>query len=182
MSRVGLAPITVPTNVTVKVNKGNAVTVTGPKGTLSQLFNPDMAIKQDGAELSVSRPTDQRHHKSLHGLTRALLNNMVLGVSEGFTRRLEVHGTGYRAEKKGNTLVLQVGKSHPVEFEPPTSDMAFDVAKDGRSFIISGIDKSEVGQLAAVVRKARPPEPYKGKGIRYEGEFVRSKAGKAGKS
>ncbi len=181
MSRVGLAPITVPANVTVKIDKGNAVTVTGPKGSLDQHFSPDMTIKQDGSEITVSRPTDQRHHRALHGLTRALINNMVIGVSKGFTRRLEIHGTGYRAEQKGNKLVLQVGKSHPVEFEPPSKDMAFEVAKDGRSFTISGIDKCEVGQLAAIVRKTRPPEPYKGKGIRYEGEYVRSKAGKAGK-
>lgn len=181
MSRVGRQPIPVPAKTTVKIEKNNLVTVTGPKGTLSQQLNPDMSIAEENGELVISRPTDQRHHRALHGLTRALLNNMVVGVSEGFTRRLEVHGVGYRAEKRGNDLVLQVGKSHPVEFAPPDQSISFDVDKDGRGFTISGIDKCDVGQLAAVIRKARPPEPYQGKGIRYAGEYVRLKAGKSGK-
>ena len=181
MSRVGKAPIPVPSGVTVTVDKGNGVTVKGPKGTLNQQLNHDMNIAQEEGEIVVTRPTEQRHHKAAHGLTRALINNMIVGVSEGFSKRLEVHGTGYRAEKRGNNLVLQVGKSHPVEFAPSSKEIAFDVAKDGRSFVVSGIDKQEVGHLAAIIRKARPPEPYKGKGIRYEGEYVRSKAGKAGK-
>jgi len=177
MSRVGRNPIPVPSGVTIDVDKGNRVTVKGPKGELAQQFNPDMEITQDDGQLTVKRPTDQREHRAQHGLTRALLNNMVVGVTQGFTRKLEIHGVGYRAAKQGDTLVLQVGKSHPVEFAPP-KDISFDVAKDGRSFTISGIDKAAVGQLAAVIRKTRPPEPYKGKGIRYEGEYVRIKAGK----
>lgn len=182
MSRIGRSPIVVPANVTVKVEAGNKVTVTGPKGTLQQDLNPDMNLEQENGEIIVKRPSDSRQHRSQHGLTRTLLNNMVTGVTAGFSKRLEVHGVGYRAEKQGQNLVLQVGKSHPVVFEPPTHDISFDVEKDGRGLTISGIDKCEVGQLAAVVRKARPPEPYKGKGIRYQGEYVRMKAGKTGKS
>lgn len=181
MSRIGRAPIAVPAKVTIKVDKGNLVTVTGPKGSLTQQFSPDMSIGQEDATLMVTRPTDSRHHKEQHGLTRALLNNMVQGVTAGFTRRLEIQGVGYRAEKQGNKLVLQVGKSHPVEFVPPDKDITFDVDKDGRGFTISGLDKCAIGELAAVIRRARPPEPYKGKGIRYAGEVVRMKAGKAGK-
>ncbi len=182
MSRVGKQPIELTNGVKVEVDKGNLVSVTGPKGSLKQQVNPDLEIVQDGNEVHVKRPTDSRHHRSQHGLARALISNMVVGVSEGFTRRLEIHGTGYRAEQKGKNLVLLVGKSHPVEFEPSTPEISFEVAKDGRSFSISGIDKCAVGELAAVVRKSRPPEPYKGKGIRYEGEYVRSKAGKSGKA
>lgn len=182
MSRIGHQPIALGPNVKVEIDKGNKVTVSGPKGTLSQTFSRDMEITQENGNLVVDRPTDLRHHKAQHGLTRSLISNMVIGVTEGFTRRLEVHGTGYRAEKQGEKLVLQVGKSHPVEFEPPTKDISFEVARDGRSFTIMGMSKEAVGELAAVVRKARPPEPYKGKGIRYEGEYVRSKAGKAGKA
>lgn len=181
MSRVGRKPIPVPAKVTVKVEKGNVVTVSGPKGTLTEQFSPDMAIAQEEGQLVVSRPTDLRHHKAQHGLTRALLNNMVLGVTTGFTRRMEIHGVGYRAEKRGDALVLQVGKSHPVEFKPSNKTINFEVDKDGRGFVIAGIDKEEVGELAAVIRKSRPPEPYQGKGIRYAGEYVRLKAGKTGK-
>lgn len=181
MSRIGRMPISVPPKVTVKVEKNNVVTVSGPKGTLTEKFGPDMSIAQENGHLVVTRPTDLRHHRAQHGLTRALLNNMVTGVTQGFTRRLEIHGVGYRAEKRGNNLFLQVGKSHPVEFAPPTKDMAFEVDKDGRGFTISGIDKCAVGELAAVIRKTRPPEPYQGKGIRYAGEYVRLKAGKTGK-
>ena len=182
MSRVGRAPITVPAKVTVQIDKGNYVTVKGPKGTLTQQLNPDMAITQTGDQITVVRPTDLRHHKSLHGLTRALLNNMLTGVATGFSRKLEVQGTGYRAEKKGNKLVMLVGYSHPVEFDPLTSDMTFEVDKEGRSFQVLGSDKEKVGQMAAIIRKIRPPEPYQGKGIRYAGETVRMKAGKAGKA
>ncbi|NJN81346.1 MAG: 50S ribosomal protein L6 [Caldilineaceae bacterium] len=181
MSRVGRSPIPLPTNVTVKVDKGNRVTVAGPKGTLEQQIHPDLEVVQENGQLELKRPTDLRHHRAQHGLARSLVNNMVVGVSTGFSRRLEVHGVGYRAEKQGNKLVLQVGKSHPVHFDPPTPDMEFEVDKDGRGFTISGIDKCAVGQLAAVVREARPPEPYKGKGIRYSGEYVRIKAGKTSK-
>ena len=182
MSRVGRNPIPVPAGVTVQVDKGNRVTVKGPKGQLSEQVSPDMEIVQEDGQVVVKRPTDMRHHRAQHGLARALINNMVVGVTTGFSQRMEIHGVGYRAELKGKTLALQVGKSHPVEFEPPTDDMSFEVAKDGRGFVIFGIDKCEVGQLAAVIRKTRPPEPYKGKGIRYAGEFVRIKAGKSGKS
>ena len=182
MSRVGRQPIAIGSNIKIDVDKGNKVTVTGPKGTLSQQISSDLTVEQENEHVLVKRPTDSRHHRSQHGLARALINNMVVGVTEGFSRRLEVRGTGYRAEQQGNKLVLQVGKSHPVEFTPPSKDISFEVAKDGRSFEIRGIDKCEVGELAAVIRKTRPPEPYKGKGIRYDGEYVRSKAGKAGKA
>jgi large subunit ribosomal protein L6 len=182
MSRVGRSPIRVPSNVTVKVDKGNKVTVTGPKGTLEQVLSSDMQIVQEDDTLLVQRPTDSNNHRAQHGLTRSLLNNMVVGVTDGFTRRLEVHGVGYRAEKQGNNLVLQVGKSHPVVIEPTSQTIVFEVDRDGRGFTVQGIDKCEVGQLAAVIRKERPPEPYKGKGIRYAGEFVRMKAGKSGKT
>jgi large subunit ribosomal protein L6 len=174
-------PIPVPAKTTVKIEKNNVVTVTGPKGTLTQQLSPDMSIAQEDGNMVISRPTDLRHHKAQHGLTRALLNNMVIGVTNGFSRRLEIQGVGYRAEKRGESLVLQVGKSHPVEFSPPNKSVSFEVDKDGRGFTITGIDKCEVGELAAVIRKSRPPEPYQGKGIRYAGEFVRLKAGKSGK-
>ncbi len=179
MSRIGKMPITIPNGVQVN-SKGVAVTVKGPKGQLSQTFHPDMAIEQDNGVLMVTRPSDNREHRSLHGLTRSLLNNMVVGVSEGFTKTLEIEGVGYRAELNGKNLVLNVGYSHPVTFEPP-KDVTFQVENRGKQIIISGIDKQVVGQLTAVIRKQRPPEPYKGKGIRYQGEYVRRKAGKAGK-
>ena len=132
MSRVGKQPIALPSGVNVEVDKGNLVIVTGPKGSLNQQVSPDLDVSQEGNEIVVKRPTDMRHHRSQHGLARSLINNMVIGVSEGFIRRLEIHGTGYRAEQKGKNLVLMVGKSHPVEFEPSSSDMSFEVAKDGR--------------------------------------------------
>ncbi|GIV78716.1 50S ribosomal protein L6 [Litorilinea aerophila] len=182
MSRIGRKPIPVPANVTVKVEKGNRVTVTGPKGTLEAQLSPAMEIVQEDGQIIVKRPSDSRHHRAQHGLTRSLLNNMVVGVTQGFSKKLEIHGVGYRAEKQGDNLVLQVGKSHPVIFRPPTKDITFEVDRDGRSLVVSGIDKCAVGELAAVIRKTRPPEPYKGKGIRYEGEYVRMKAGKAGKA
>lgn len=178
MSRVGRNPVPVPSGVNISVDNGNMVTVKGPKGELSEKFNMDMEITQENGEVVVKRPTDSRDHRAQHGLTRALINNMVVGVTDGFTKRLEIHGVGYRAEMKGKNLVLLVGYSHPVEIEPASKEMAFEVDRDGRGFVISGIDKCEVGQTAAVVRKVRPPEPYKGKGIRYAGEYVRIKAGK----
>lgn len=181
MSRIGKNPIAIPKNVTVQVDKGNSVTITGPKGSLTEKIHPALEIVQEGGHLHVRRPTDSREHRSQHGLARSLINNMVTGVTTGFTRRLEVHGVGYRAEKQGNNLVLQVGKSHPVIIPPNGRAIAFEVDKDGRGFVISGIDKCEVGQLAAVVRMERSPEPYKGKGIRYAGETVKIKAGKSGK-
>lgn len=179
MSRIGKAPITLPKGVKVDIKK-STVTITGPKGKLSQSFHPDMALEMEDGVLAVKRPTDSRDHRSLHGLTRALLNNMVVGVSDGFKKTLQIEGVGYRAELKGKTLVLNVGYSHPVEFEPP-ADVSFAVENRSKTIIIEGIDKQVVGELAANIRKQRPPEPYKGKGIRYDGEIVRRKAGKAGK-
>lgn len=179
MSRIGKAPIQIPGPVKVNV-KGDTVQIEGPKGKLSQTFHPEMAIELEDGVLTVKRPSDSRDHRSLHGLTRALLNNMVVGVSDGFSRILIIEGVGYRAEMKGSTLVLNVGYSHPVEFAPP-KDVKYDVEDRGKKIIISGIDKQVVGELAAQIRKQRPPEPYKGKGVRYQGEYVRRKAGKAGK-
>jgi len=180
MSRIGKQPVSLPKGGTVDV-KGSEVTVKGSKGTLSRRFHRDMAISIDDGVLSVARPTDSREHKSIHGLTRSLINNMVAGVSEGFEKRLDIQGVGYRAEMKGSTLVLYVGYSHPVEVEPPTSDTKFAVENRGRLVIVTGIDKQVVGEISANIRGVRPPEPYKGKGIRYLGEHVRRKAGKAGK-
>lgn len=182
MSRIGRMPISVPARVQVEVDQGNLVKVTGPKGTLTQQINSDLQIAVEGGEIKVTRPSDQRLHKAQHGLARSLIANMVTGVSTGFSRKLEVVGVGYRAEKRGDKLVLQVGKSHAVEFAPPDKTITFDVDKDGRGLTISGIDKVQVGELAAVVRRIRPPEPYKGKGIRYSGERVRTKVGKTGKA
>lgn len=181
MSRIGRSPVPLPKNVTVTVEKGNVVSVSGPKGSLREKIHADLKVVQEDGQLVVERPTDSREHRSQHGLARSLINNMVVGVTTGFTRRLEVHGVGYRAEKQGNNLVLQVGKSHPVIIPPDGQGINFEVDRDGRGFVISGVDKCEVGQLAAVIRKERPPEPYKGKGIRYAGETVKIKAGKSGK-
>ncbi len=180
MSRIGKMPISVPAGVTVDIVPGNVVTVKGPKGELSQKFNRDMRISRENGEIVVTRPTEQRQHRAIHGLTRSLLNNMVVGVTDGFQRILEIQGVGYRAQLEGNNLLLQVGKSHPVEYAPPSPDIVFEVSRDGRTVTISGINKQQIGELAAKIRKERPPEPYKGKGIRYQGEYVRSKAGKAG--
>jgi len=179
MSRIGRLPITVPQGVTVNVQK-NTVRVKGPKGELSRTFDPDMQIAMEDNKIVVQRPTDHRRHRALHGLTRALLYNMVMGVSEGFVRRLEIQGVGYRAEQQGKNLVLNVGYSHPVVIEPPDG-ISFEVEKGYRGISVSGVDKEMVGEMAARIRRVRPPEPYKGKGIRYEGEYVRRKAGKAGK-
>ncbi len=179
MSRVGKAPIQLPKGVTVDVN-GSTVAVKGPKGTLTRTLHPDMQVKIEDGVLNVTRPTDSRQHRSLHGLTRALVNNMVTGVSDGYNKVLMIEGVGYRAEMSGKNLTLYVGYSHPVHFEPER-DIAFAVEERGRKVIISGIDKEFVGEIAARVRKQRPPEPYKGKGIRYENEIVRRKAGKTGK-
>jgi len=181
MSRVGKNPVPLPKNVTVQVEKGNKVIVTGPKGTLEQVVHPALTVSQEDGQLIVTRPTDSRDHRAQHGLARSLIANMVTGVTTGYSRRLEVHGVGYRAEKQGNNLVLQIGKSHPVIITPDGKAVSFDVDRDGRGFNVNGIDKCEVGQLAAVIRMERPPEPYKGKGIRYAGETVKIKAGKSGK-
>ncbi|GAB4575862.1 MAG: 50S ribosomal protein L6 [Anaerolineae bacterium] len=179
MSRIGKKPIPVPAGVEVTIN-GPDVTVKGPKGTLSRSFHPDIKIEQQDNELVVTRPTDQRHHRALHGLTRALLSNMVVGVSEGFTRVLEIHGVGYSAEMQGQTLVMKLGYSHDVVVEP-RENLSFRVEDRGRTIFVEGIDKQVVGQVASELRRWRPPEPYKGKGVRYRGEMVRRKAGKAGK-
>ena len=180
MSRIGKMLIPLPNGVKVDI-KDSSVTVKGAKGTLSQTFHPKMQIEQKDGVLRVNNPSDAREHRALHGLTRALLNNMVVGVSEGFTRILEIEGVGYRAELKGSSLVLHLGYSHPVEVDPPTKDTKFTVENRGRLITIEGIDKQVVGEIAANIRKKRPPEPYKGKGVRYQGEVIRRKAGKAGK-
>ena len=179
MSRIAKAPLTIPNGVQIEVKKGS-VNVKGPKGQLNQTIHPDMQLEQADGVFMVKRPSDSRQHRSLHGLTRALINNMVVGVSDGFSKILDIEGVGYRAEMDGQTLVLNVGYSHPVRFEPP-KDVSFAVENRSKTIIISGIDKQVVGEIAAIIRKQRPPEPYKGKGIRYRGEYVRRKAGKAGK-
>ena len=180
MSRIGRMPITIPQGVTVDVQK-NTVRVKGPKGELLRTFDPDMQIALEDGIILVQRPTDHRRHRALHGLTRSLLNNMVVGVSEGFSRRLEIQGVGYRAELQGENLVLNVGYSHPVVIEPPDG-ISFEVEKGYRGINVLGIDKEVVGEMAAEIRAIRPPDAYKGKGIRYTGEVVRLKAGKAGKA
>lgn len=179
MSRVGLMPIPVPDSVTVSIKK-DEVKVTGPKGELSRRFNPDMAITLEDKILTVSRPSDSKEHRSLHGLTRSLLANMVQGVTAGFEKHLDIVGVGYRAEKAGDKLVLRIGYSHPVEVAP-LSGISLDV-EGGTHIKVSGIDKEVVGEMTAEIRAIRPPDPYKGKGVRYAGEIVRLKAGKAGKA
>ncbi len=180
MSRIGRMPIPVPAGVRVDI-EGNRVTVTGAKGTLSREFHPDMEIRLEDGVLRVYRPTDQQQHKALHGLTRALLNNMIIGVSQGFKKQLEVQGVGYRVDLQGDgSLLLQLGFSHPVRIFPPQG-IRFDVDPRTKVITVSGVDKEQVGQVAANIRAWRPPEPYKGKGIRYIDEPVRRKAGKSGK-
>jgi large subunit ribosomal protein L6 len=178
MSRVGKKPIEIPAGVTVTVNN-NTVIVRGPKGELTRSFNPDIEIKVEENVVNISRPSDAKEHRALHGTTRAVIANMVEGVSNGFSRGLELIGVGYRASKQGNKLVLNVGYSHPVEIEPETG-IEIEVPANTK-IVVKGIDKERVGALAANIRGVRPPEPYKGKGIRYEGEFVRRKEGKTGK-
>jgi large subunit ribosomal protein L6 len=173
-------PIPLPKGVSVAIEPGNAITVKGPKGQLAQQFSPDIRVEVADSQLRVTRPSDTDRHRALHGLTRALLNNMVIGVSSGFTRTLDIEGVGYRAGMLGKNLVMLVGYSHPVEIVPPAG-ITFEVDKTGRQITISGIDKQVVGALAAQLRELRPPEPYKGKGVRYHGERVRQKAGKSGK-
>lgn len=178
MSRIGKAPVTLPAGVTVTV-EGAVVTVKGPKGTLSREINKDMTVTVENGALRVTRPTDERNHKALHGLTRSLINNMVEGVTKGYTKQLELVGTGYRAAKTGNKLTLTVGYSHPVEIDPPAGiDFTVPAANQ---VIVGGIDKEVVGQVAANVRSVRPPEPYLGKGIKYAGERIIRKEGKTGK-
>lgn len=179
MSRVGLMPIPVPQGVAVSIEK-DVVTVTGPKGELRRRFNPDMGIVLDNNILIVSRPSDSKVHRSLHGLTRSLLANMVEGVTDGFEKNLEIVGVGYRAEKTGDKLVFRIGYSHPVEVSPlPGVSLGVEGVNRIR---VSGIDKEVVGEMAAKIRAVRPPDAYKGKGIRYAGELVHLKAGKAGKA
>lgn len=178
MSRVGRMPINVPSGVTVTI-KDNAVTVKGPKGTLTKNFNKDMSIKLEDGNLIVTRPSEEKQYKSLHGLTRALLANMIIGVTEGFEKTLEINGVGYRAAKAGNKLNLTLGYSHPVDVEE-VPGITFDVPAPNK-IVIKGIDKQQVGQIAAQIRELRLPEPYKGKGIKYADEVIRRKEGKAGK-
>ena len=179
MSRIGRAPIAVPAGVTVTVENGNVVTVKGPLGELKNTFNAALTIAQEGDNVVVTRPNDEKENRALHGLTRTLLNNMVVGVKEGFAKKLEIVGVGYRAEKQGAKLVLGLGYSHPVVFEEQNG-VKYEVL-DQTTIIVKGIDKQAVGQAAAVIRSKRPPEPYLGKGIKYTGEKIRRKAGKTGK-
>ena len=179
MSRIGRKHIAIPAGVEVKLN-GQEVTVKGPKGTLTQTFRPEINIAVEGNEVIVTRPNDEKTERSLHGLTRTLINNMIIGVSEGFKKELEINGVGYRAAKQGKTLVLNLGYSHQVNFEE-TADITIDVPQPNK-IIVSGADKQKVGQFAAEIREKRPPEPYKGKGIKYIDEVIIRKEGKAGKS
>ena len=179
MSRIGREPIAVPAGVNVTIADGNVVTVKGPLGELTQTFSTNITIKQDGAVINVTRPNDQKENRALHGLTRTLLNNMVVGVTKGFEKKLEIVGVGYRVEKQGTKLNLGLGYSHPVIFEE-ANGVKFEVP-DNTTIIVKGIDKQAVGQVAAVIRSKRPPEPYLGKGIKYSGERIRRKAGKTGK-
>ncbi|MBQ9521624.1 MAG: 50S ribosomal protein L6 [Oscillospiraceae bacterium] len=178
MSRIGRMPITVPAGVTVDIAEGNVVTVKGPKGELTQALRPEMKIKLDGAVLTVERPSDDKLHRSLHGLTRSLLHNMVVGVTDGYKKELEVNGVGYRVAKEGNNLVMTLGYSHPITVAE-TDGIQIDVPAPNK-IVISGCDKQKVGQFAAEVREKRPPEPYKGKGIKYADEVIRRKVGKTG--
>ena len=179
MSRIGREPITVPAGVTVTVASGNVVTVKGPLGELNQTFASQITITQEGDKITVTRPNDEKENRALHGLTRTLLNNMVVGVTKGFEKKLEIVGVGYRVEKQAGKIVLGLGYSHPVVFEE-TNGVKFE-CPDQTTILVKGIDKQAVGQMAAVIRSKRPPEPYLGKGIKYSGEYIRRKAGKTGK-
>ena len=178
MSRIGRLPIAVPSTVDVTI-EGRQVTVKGPKGTLSRELHPDMSVAKEDGTIVVTRPTEQKTHKQLHGLTRTLVNNMVVGVTDGYRKGLEITGVGYRAALNGKKLTLNLGYSHPIEIDPPEG-ISFEVENPTRLAVV-GIDKELVGQMAAKVRSTRKPEPYKGKGVRYAGEVIRRKAGKAGK-
>ena len=178
MSRIGRMPITVPAGVEVSVAAGNLVTVKGPKGTLTQQLHPAMKIEQDGAVITVSRPTDTKENRSLHGLTRTLLSNMIVGVNEGYKKELDINGVGYRANKDGNKLVMNLGYSHDV-IVPEIDGITIEVPNPNK-IIVLGCDKQKVGQFAAEIREKRPPEPYKGKGIKYVDEVIRRKVGKTG--
>jgi large subunit ribosomal protein L6 len=180
MSRIGKLPITLPAKVEVSVSSDNTVTVKGPKGTLSQKVDPDIAVKIEGETLLVERPTDQKRHRAMHGLYRALINNMVMGVSQGYTREMEGVGVGYRVENQGNLLTLTIGYSHPVMFYIPSELKLTTAMEKGSAPLIrlEGIDKELIGQVCAKIRSFRKPEPYKGKGIMFKGEVIRRKAGK----
>jgi len=178
MSRIGKTPISIPAGVDIKISDDNVVTVSGPKGTLETAINPDITINVDGAVINVTRSDDAPMHRSLHGLSRSLINNMVIGVTDGFKKELDVIGVGFRAVKEGKRLIMNLGYSHQVIIEE-TDSISIDVPSPSK-VIISGIDKQEVGQFAADIRKKRPPEPYKGKGVRYSDEVVRRKEGKTG--
>ena len=179
MSRIGRKPINIPAGVEAKFENG-VMTVKGPKGELTQKINPNMTVEINGAVIEVKRPNDEKLNRSLHGLSRTIIHNMIVGVTEGYKKELEVNGVGYRVQKQGNKLVMNIGYSHQVIVEE-TEDIKIDVPNPN-SIIIHGIDKQKVGQFAAEVREKRPPEPYKGKGIKYAGEYIRRKEGKAGKA
>ena len=178
MSRIGKMPVVIPAGVTVDIQPGNVVTVKGLKGELKRELDHEMTLEQKDNEIIVTRPDDLKRHKALHGLTRALLHNMVVGVTDGFTKTLEINGVGYRAQKQGKKLVLSLGYSHPIEMEDPEG---LESTVEGNKIIIKGIDKQAVGQYAANIREKRAPEPYKGKGIKYADEIIRRKVGKTGK-
>ena len=179
MSRIGLKPIDLPTGIEINVSEGNLVEVKGPKGQLTEQINPELGINIEDGVLTVGRPTESKKHKSLHGLSRTLISNMIVGVTEGYSKTLEIEGTGYRAAKNGNKLVLTLGYSHPIELDDPQG-IEVEVPATNR-IIIKGINKQQVGNYASVIRDFIKPEPYKGKGVRYAGEFVRRKVGKTGK-
>ena len=179
MSRIGREPITIPAGVTVNVAEGNVVTVKGKLGEVTETFNPALGISVDGTTLTVTRPNDDKEFRALHGLTRALIANMVKGVTEGFSKKLEIVGVGYKVEKQGKKIVLNLGHSHPIYFEEGNG-ITFEIP-DNTTIIVKGYDKQAVGQIAAVIRSKRPPEPYLGKGVKYSGEKIRRKAGKTGK-
>lgn len=179
MSRIGLKPIDLPTGIEINVSENNLVEVKGPKGQLTEQINPEMGINIEDGVLTVERPTESKKHKSLHGLSRTLISNMIVGVTEGYSKTLEIEGTGYRAAKNGNKLVLTLGYSHPIELDDPQG-IEVEVPAANR-IIVKGINKQQVGNYASVIRDFRKPEPYKGKGVRYAGEFVRRKVGKTGK-
>ena len=178
MSRIGKLPVVVPAGVEVKIGEGNLLTVKGPKGTLERKLSADMNIAMEDGQIVVTRPSDLKKHRALHGLTRTLIHNMIVGVTEGYEKALEINGVGYRAQKQGKKLVMNLGYSHPVEMEEPAG-ITIEVPAPNK-IVVNGIDKQAVGQLAAVIREKRPPEPYKGKGIKYADEHIRRKEGKTG--
>ena len=178
MSRIGKLPVSVPGGVTITVGENNLVTVKGPKGTLSEKISPEIKIEEDDGVLHITRPSDDKRHRALHGLSRTLINNMVVGITDGFEKKLEIVGVGYRAQMQGKKLILNLGYSNPVEYEAPNG---IELSTDGPNKVsVKGIDKQSVGQVAAIIRGFRPPEPYLGKGVKYANEFIIRKAGKTG--